>query len=183
MTRWTSSGAGPASAGGRQRVTFPALMQDVHTLSRWAFRPPWRARPGCWGSSGAGCGGASGRPCCRSPAPCRRCRRQKPRDRSVGVIEEVDAAPAPPGPAVEGYPTPRPAARTGAAMAARHRAAAAPLAARPAYPGGPWRAWTNRCATRWAARPRPRADEGVRPAHHRRPAAALPAPLRPAAAS
>ena len=38
---------------------------------------------GCWGSSGGGCGGARARRSCRSPAPCRRRRRRKPRDRSI----------------------------------------------------------------------------------------------------
>ncbi len=65
-----------------QRVTLPALMQDVQTFSRFVCPRPWRARAECSGSSGAGCGGASATHCCRSPAPCRTHRRRKPRDRS-----------------------------------------------------------------------------------------------------
>ncbi len=128
-------------------------MQEVHTRSRWACRRPWPARPGCWGSSGAGCGGASGRPCCRSPAPCRRCRRRQPRDRSLGVIEEDGCRPGRrPG-------QPWKDIRPRAPGANRSRGAPhppPPATPRPAaYPERPWRAWKNRCATRWAARPRP----------------------------
>ena len=73
----------PARAAVRQRgqrVTLPALRQEVHTLRRFgvAGRRP-RARAGCWGSSDAWCGGASARCCDRSPAPCRRRRSWQPR--------------------------------------------------------------------------------------------------------
>src|SRR6476659_1715393 len=46
-------------------------------------------------------------------------------------LRKLDAAPAPPGPAVEGYPTPGPRREPEPAMAAAHPPAAAGPAARP----------------------------------------------------
>src|SRR5215813_498340 len=64
---------------------------------------------------------------------------------------KLDAAPAPPGPAVEGYPTPAPRRELGERGLSL----------------SPWRAWTNRCAAWWGARPRPgrkRRSASARPA-------------------
>src|SRR5262245_7863960 len=66
-------------------------------------------------------------------------------------LRKTDAAPAPPGPAVEGYPTPGPRRELAPGAPARRRRPRRPAA----YPLSPWRAWRNRCAAWWGARPRP----------------------------
>ena len=95
-------GCGPRQEVRSQtRATLPALMHEVHTLSRLGSCRPWRARSGCWGSSGAWCGGASARCCGRSPAPCRRRRSWQPRCRTpqveIGCVARADGQPGRPG--------------------------------------------------------------------------------------
>src|SRR5215470_1363609 len=137
---------------GCQRVTFPALMQDVHTCSRLGVPSTVARTTWMLGFQRRGVRRCEWETLLPKPGLLP----QMSQTAATGSLRlvwlrKLDAAPAPPGPAVEGYPTPAPRRELGrGAPACRgrpHRPAA--------YPLSPWRAWTNRCAAWWGGRPQP----------------------------